>query len=254
MIRVTQFIILFGVLSIIAKESGADVYSYPSEDGSVCFTDMPGKKNAVLFLRDSPLSKKKSRAGTVPFGKSLTSASKSVKGRNGSAVPGFSMLPVNGLITSPPGFRPDPFTGMTKNHHGIDIAVARGTSVRPVSAGTITYSGYRNGYGNIVIVDHENGMITLYAHNSQNMVATGQKVDTNTVIAFTGSTGRSTGPHLHFEAWRMGENITPQYLPESWGARRFATVHGTRSASLPVRKVVMDDGTIVLTNLPLNHP
>ncbi len=254
MIRATQFIILFGVLSIISNESGADVFSYTSEDGSVCFTDMPGKKNAVLFLRDSPLSKKKNRAGTGPFGKSLTSISKTVKDRNGNTVPRFSMLPVNGLITSPPGFRSDPFTGMTKNHHGIDIAVAKGTSVRPVSAGIITYSGYKSGYGNIVIVDHENGTITLYAHNSQNMVSTGEKVGTNTIIALTGSTGRSTGPHLHFEAWRMGENITPQYLPESWGARRFASVHSTRSASLPVRKVVMDDGTIVLTNLPLNHP
>lgn len=254
MIRIVQFVFLIGVLSIITKESGADVYSYTSDDGAVCFTDTPGKKNAVLFLRDTPHSGKKSRTETAPLGKSLTSIAKTVQNRAGSAAPKFSMLPVNGLITSPPGLRSDPFSGLSKNHHGIDIAVAKGTSVRPVSAGIITYSGYRNGYGNIIIVDHENGTVTLYAHNSQNMVSTGEKVGTNTVIALTGSTGRSTGPHLHFEAWRMGENITPQYLPASWGAHRFASVPGTRSRSYPVRKVVMDDGAIMLTNLPLNHP
>ncbi len=141
-----------------------------------------------------------------------------------------------------------------KNHNGIDIAVAKGTSVKPIYPGIVTYSGFRSGYGNMVIVDHEDGIVTLYAHNNQNMVSTGEKVDLNTVIAVTGSTGRSTGPHLHFEAWRMGENVTCQYLPESWGSRRFAKLPAPRTRSNPVRKVVMDDGTILLTNLPLYHP
>lgn len=254
MIRIAQIIMLIGTLLIVAKESSSDVYRYTSEDGTDCFTDAPGKKNAVLHLRDTPSLRKKSSQETAQLRKSLTSPAKSVQARTGSPLPKFSMLPVNGLITSPPGFRPDPFTGQTKNHNGIDIAVPQGTPVRPVSSGIVTYSGVRNGYGNIVIVDHEDGLVTLYAHNSQNMVSTGEKVGLNTVIALTGSTGRSTGPHLHFEAWRLGENVTPLYLPESWGARRFANLPARRSKIYAVRKFVMDDGTILLTNLPLHHP
>jgi murein DD-endopeptidase MepM/ murein hydrolase activator NlpD len=254
MVRITQIIILIGVLSISANGSCADIYRYTAEDGSVCFTNAPGKKNAVLHLRDTPSLRKKSSQETAQIRKSSTSPAKSVQARAGSPSPKISMLPVDGLITSPPGFRPDPFSGETKYHNGIDIAVPQGTPVRPVSSGIVTYSGVRNGYGNIVIVDHEDGLVTLYAHNSQNMVSTGEKVGLNTVIALTGSTGRSTGPHLHFEAWRLGENVTPLYLPDSWGARRLANLPARRSKIYAVRKVVMDDGTVLLTNLPLQHP
>jgi len=106
----------------------------------------------------------------------------------------------------------------------------------------------------LVIVEHDNGMITLYAHNRVNLAATGQRVDNNGAIALTGSTGRSTGPHLHFEAWLDGENITSEFLegvPRP-GRRTFARTVGRKKDI--IRKMVMADGTILLTNLPLVHP
>lgn len=254
MIWITQITLLILVLSLSATETDADVYRYESNDGSVCFTDAPGRKNAVLYLRETRTSRKTNRTASTPVRKYLTSTSRPVKTRTATSGLKCSRLPVSGMVTSAPGFRADPFSGQIKNHNGIDIAVVEGTSVRPVSSGVVTYSGNRNGYGNIVIVDHEDGLVTLYAHNSQNMVSIGEKVGLNSVIARTGSTGRSTGPHLHFEAWRMGENVTPEFLPESWGPRRFVNLPIVRKKTYVVRKVVMDDGTILLTNLPLVHP
>ncbi len=246
-----QIIIVVAVLSLSAYDADADVYRYTAVDGSVCYTDIPGRKNAVLVLRETRPVGKKSR---TPLRNYLTSSSRTAPAKPAHSRLKRSCLPVNGIVTSAPGLRTDPFTGYLKNHNGIDIAIAEGTSVKAISHGVVTYSGIRNGYGNIVIVDHEDGLVTLYAHNSQNLVSSGDKVGSNTVIALTGSTGRSTGPHLHFEAWRMGENVTAEYLPESWGSRRFVKMSTARSKSLAVRKVVMDDGTIVLTNLPLVHP
>ena len=251
MIWKVQIIILSAVFSLSAYDADADVYRYTADDGSVCYTDIPGRKNAVLVLRESrPVGKK----GRTPLRNYLTSRPRTAPANPGLSRLQRSCLPVNGVVTSAPGLRTDPFTGELKNHNGIDIAIAEGTSVRAISPGVVTYSGIRNGYGNIIIVDHENGLVTLYAHNSQNLVSSGDKIGSNTVIALTGSTGRSTGPHLHFEAWRMGENVTAEYLPGSWGSRSFVKMPAARRKSLAVRKVVMDDGTIVLTNLPLVHP
>ena len=126
--------------------------------------------------------------------------------------------------------------------------------MKPVAAGIISYSGTRNGYGNMVIVEHDDGMTTLYAHNRVNLAATGQRVDTSGAIALSGSTGRSTGPHLHFEAWLDGENITSGFLEgvPATGRRSFSHIVARKKNT--IRKMVMADGTILLTNLPLVHP
>ena len=118
-------------------------------------------------------------------------------------------LPVSGRISSFYGLRVDPIDGTLKKHNGIDIAVSSGTKVRAVSSGKVVYSGYAKGYGNCVIIDHGNGFQTLYAHNSKNLVKTGQEVSQNTVIALSGSTGRVTGPHLHFEVRKDGKPVDP---------------------------------------------
>ena len=246
-----QIIMAVAVLLISAYDADADVYRYIADDGSVCFTDIPGRKNAVLVHREPRPDAKK---GRTFLRNHLTSSVRAAPANAARSRLKRSCLPVNGIVTSAPGLRTDPFTGELRNHNGIDIAVAEGTSVKAISHGVVAYSGTRNGYGNIVIIDHEDGLVTLYAHNSQNLVSSGDKVGSNKVIALTGSTGRSTGPHLHFEAWRMGDNVTAEYLPESWGSRRFVKMPALRSKSLAVRKVVMDDGAIVLTNLPLIHP
>ncbi|ABB33227.1 Peptidase M23 [Geobacter metallireducens RCH3] len=110
-------------------------------------------------------------------------------------------LPVDGgTVTSGIGWRLDPFgSGRMTYHQGVDIAVPEGTPVYPTQRGTVTFAGPYKGYGNLVAVDHGNGYVTLYGHNSTIRVTPGQAVDTKTVLALAGSTGRSTGPHVHYE-------------------------------------------------------
>ncbi len=110
-------------------------------------------------------------------------------------------LPVaNGVITSGIGLRVDPFgSGKRIFHRGIDIAVPVGTPVRAIRKGRIVFAGDRRGYGSAVIIEHANGDRTLYGHNSLIKVSSGELVESGTVVAFSGNSGRSTGPHVHFE-------------------------------------------------------
>ena len=118
-------------------------------------------------------------------------------------------MPLDGYISSYFGGRPDPFSGHAAHHTGIDIAAPTGTPVQAVAEGMVTYAGIRNGYGNVVEIDHGNGYMTRYAHNSQLEVHPGQRVHIGDVIAKAGSTGRSTGSHLHFEVWYDGRVVNP---------------------------------------------
>ncbi len=119
------------------------------------------------------------------------------------------------VVTSEFGYRRDPFTGERKGHSGMDLAVPTGTSVRAALPGTVTVSTYnQGGYGYYVMIDHGNGLSTLYGHNSQLLARVGQTVEAGDVIALSGSTGRSTGPHPHFEVRINGERTNPRsYLP-----------------------------------------
>jgi murein DD-endopeptidase MepM/ murein hydrolase activator NlpD len=108
-------------------------------------------------------------------------------------------LPVNGVITSPEGWRRDPINGQTRYHAGTDIAAPAGTPVRAVAGGRVIESGSKGGYGNTVVIETEDGHKMLYAHNSQNLVRVGDRVVQGEPIAEVGSTGRATGPHVHFE-------------------------------------------------------
>ena len=118
------------------------------------------------------------------------------------------------IVTSEFGYRKDPFTGQSKGHGGIDLGVPTGTSVRAALPGTVTVAQYNSSYGYYVMIDHGNGLSTLYAHNSKLMVKVGQTVNTGDIISLSGSTGRSTGPHLHFEVRVNGERTNPRsYLP-----------------------------------------
>ena len=115
-------------------------------------------------------------------------------------------------VSSSYGYRKDPFAGTQKFHDGIDIAAADGTEIYPVKRGEVTFSGYRKGYGNIVEIDHGKGLVTRYAHNRANRVDVGDLVSPDTIIAEVGSTGRSTGPHLHFEVRRDGHKVPPHMI------------------------------------------
>ena len=95
-------------------------------------------------------------------------------------------------------------------HKGLDIAAPRGTSIYAPGAGTVIFAGRKHGYGNVVIIDHGYGYTTLYGHCSKLLVDEGAQVSRGDVIALVGSTGRSTGPHLHYEVRLNGVHLNPQ--------------------------------------------
>ena len=114
-------------------------------------------------------------------------------------------------VTSEFGYRRDPFTGETRGHTGMDLAVPTGTPVRAALPGTVIAAQYHSSYGYYVMIDHGNGLSTLYAHNSQLLVRVGQTVEAGDIVSLSGSTGRSTGPHLHFEVRLNGQRTNPRY-------------------------------------------
>jgi len=115
-------------------------------------------------------------------------------------------------ISSDFGLRKDPINGDQKFHHGLDIPAPKGTGIHPVKPGTVRFSGEQAGYGNVVIIDHGDGFVSKYAHNERNLVSTGDSVSPSTTLATVGSTGRSTGPHVHFEVTYQGEKVDPRTL------------------------------------------
>lgn len=125
------------------------------------------------------------------------------------SAPGALDWPVTGTITSPFGMRPNPFGGGPEFHTGLDIAAPMGTVVKAAVSGTVISAGWYGGYGNFILIDHGGGMATAYGHLSQILVADGQHVDQGVVIGLVGSTGASTGPHLHFEVRISGKPVDP---------------------------------------------
>ncbi|HEY0335090.1 MAG TPA: peptidoglycan DD-metalloendopeptidase family protein [Stenotrophomonas sp.] len=122
-----------------------------------------------------------------------------------------SRMPIrNTYITSGFGGRADPFSGGAGNHKGIDFHASVGDPVMAVADGVVSYSGVRGGYGNVVEVDHGNGYVTRYAHNSRLTVKVGDLVRAGQQVAKAGSTGRSTGAHVHFEVWKDGRVMNPR--------------------------------------------
>ena len=118
-------------------------------------------------------------------------------------------LPVNGNISSPYGIREHPNTGIKDFHSGIDISTNPGTPVKATADGIITFAGWNGGSGNLVAIEHGHGFSTFYAHNRSITVRVGQKVKRGEVISYAGSTGNSTGPHVHYEIWKNGKAINP---------------------------------------------
>ncbi len=114
-----------------------------------------------------------------------------------------------GWISSYFGTRTDPFTGKKARHKGIDFAGKASAEISAVASGVVTYSGNRYGYGTMVEIDHGNGYITRYAHNAENTVVVGEEVSKGQLIGYMGSTGRATGPNLHFEVLKDGQVQNP---------------------------------------------
>lgn len=122
----------------------------------------------------------------------------------------FTVKPVSGTITSRYGSRSSPGGVGSTNHKGLDIAAPNGTSIYAAADGTVEFSGYKGSLGNLVIINHGNGIKTYYAHCSSLKVSSGQKVSAGTNIATVGKTGTATGYHLHFEIRVNGTSVNPQ--------------------------------------------
>lgn len=118
-----------------------------------------------------------------------------------------------GWISSLFGRRTDPFNGRVTSHGGVDFAASHGSDVVAVAAGVVSYAGVKTGYGKVVEINHGNGYVTRYGHNSRNLVKMGDKVERGEAIALVGKSGRATGSHVHFEVLVDGQRIDPkQYI------------------------------------------
>jgi murein DD-endopeptidase MepM/ murein hydrolase activator NlpD len=252
-----------GIIFSTPFPASSDIYRFVTVDGVETFTDAPLDKHARIIIRDTAKKqhKPKKNAKTQKthdislneiVEKTVANSLAPQQATTGAAIEPH-LPPVGGVITSGVGMRVDPIDRQLRHHNGIDIAIPEGTPVRPAAAGVVVYSGLRPGYGYTVLVEHDNGMVSLYGHNSRLAVAQGQPVDADTVIAYSGSTGRSTGPHLHFEAWQAGTNITPAFMPGNsvqLPKIRMAT-HRARSH---FRKETLADGSILFSNIPPSVP
>lgn len=167
------------------------------------------------------------KVGTEFIGSGAAEFFKSI-GVGGATVEGL-LKPVDGMVTDGFGWRTHPITGEQQYHAGIDIGAGEGTPVLAAGAGEVVQAGWNGGYGNSVTLDHGNGLETLYGHLSSVLVSVGQMVSQLEKIGLVGSTGNSTGPHLHFEISQGGSLIDPGPL---WGYAR-----GTRNATAGIHWV-----------------
>jgi murein DD-endopeptidase MepM/ murein hydrolase activator NlpD len=232
------------VLLLNWSAARADIYRYVDENGVECFTDAP-RSSAAKVYRTTPEVGRRSGADSQP---------RAPRRNTPAAVeadPGEEkyVLPLAGSFTSLVGMRIDPFDGVLRHHDGVDIAAPAGSEVHAAAPGVVIFSGPRQGYGNTVIIEHGDGTQTLYAHNARNLCRQGERVGGATVIALCGSTGRSTGPHLHFEAWRDGVNITPNFV-DAWQGMTAASLPSPLPVPDRIRRLVQPDGSLFFTNLP----
>lgn len=144
--------------------------------------------------------------------KTVSKSTASTKITKASSVNGIKLTvkPVSGIITSRFGYRSSPGGIGSTNHKGLDIAAKAGTPIYATSSGTVTYSGYKGALGNLVIINHGNGVETYYGHCSSLNVSVGQKVEAGDKIAAVGKTGSATGYHLHLEVHVNGTAVNPQ--------------------------------------------
>jgi murein DD-endopeptidase MepM/ murein hydrolase activator NlpD len=222
----------------------ADFYKYVGDDGVETFTNTPTTNGAVKVLREgkaAPARKREAKLLPRTYLPQVPPAAKSELAAPAQPLPDKGrLLPVHGTVTSSVGWRHDPIDGLIRHHNGVDLAVPSGSSVRAIAAGVVVESAWHGGYGNLVTIDHGNGMISMYGHNSKLEVKTGDRVEAGQIVALSGSTGRSTGPHLHFELWQKGSNVTETYLG---GGTEVPEVKGG------IRSYLHKDGSLVFTNM-----
>lgn len=188
------------------------------DDGEFRFSsepDMGGPEHASLMMTTAAPAQISTEIGRLE--RQLASQSRQLSvlegllaGRELDASLMPSGTPVrSGYVSSPYGYRADPISGARDFHPGIDFDGDFGTEILAVGSGVVSFSGIKTGYGNTVEIDHGNGYVTRYGHNSKNLVSVGDPVRDGDVIGKVGSTGRSTGTHVHFEVWHDGRVVNP---------------------------------------------
>lgn len=186
-----------------ANEAKSDLNSLKASRASV--DDQIRKINRKLFLLEQQEDELNRQA------EALNDVIKNLMSRSGKYAGGIMKWPVpsSTKISSPFGYRIHPIYKRRKFHAGIDIDANRGDSIIAANKGTVILAGWQSGYGNTVIIDHGGGIATLYAHCSRILTRVGREVKTGDLIARVGSTGLSTGPHLHFEVRVNGKTTDP---------------------------------------------
>jgi murein DD-endopeptidase MepM/ murein hydrolase activator NlpD len=180
----------------------------------------------------------KSPVRDVAYGAVVPPAPRVVASNGGRGGPlrrpeGFAALPAAAsrlAVNSPYGVRHDPLTGAARMHTGVDLGASYGETVGASMSGTVRFAGRRGGYGNLVVVDHGHGISTYYAHLAAIAVSAGTEVAAGQFLGYVGSTGRSTGPHLHYEVRANGHPLDPATAIAFDGKRLF--VHGREIASV----------------------
>jgi murein DD-endopeptidase MepM/ murein hydrolase activator NlpD len=165
---------------------------------------------ADLFA-ENPLDRRVDQLQTVSYSTetSLTKLQVYLLAKSALLAATPSLLPIAGWMSSPYGYRRNPYDGSFKLHAGVDLAADPGTPVKAPAPATVVFSGYREGYGKVIVLNHGYGISTLFAHLSKFFVNAGEQVRRGEVISEVGSTGHSTGPHLHYEVRKNGIPVNP---------------------------------------------
>jgi len=165
------------------------------------------KNGALAGVRTDIAVLKRQESQLVAESQQITGV---INGSSGGGVgTGDMMRPVNGPVTSPYGWRMHPILHYLKLHTGVDFGVGYGAPIHAADSGVVIYATWMGGYGNVIIIDHGRGITTLYAHQSSLGVGNGARVSRGQTVGYVGSTGFSTGPHLHFEVRVSGNPVDP---------------------------------------------
>jgi len=190
----------YGIAAERIREANGDAALNPFIAGKEIF--LPGARPEATDAAEAPITSSTTTRSGASSAKTTSSAKVSGSSRN-------HRWPVVGKINSPFGWRRHPVTRRRDFHTGIDIKASRGSTIRASRAGRVEYSGWMGGYGKVVVVNHGDGHSTLYAHCNSLSVGKGQQVTQGQAIATVGTTGRTTGPHLHFEIRRGNNPVNP---------------------------------------------
>lgn len=197
-----------GIVEVITTDNQKDVTTVKVAEANITKELDKAKTTVKTTTTSSKSTSSKTSTSTKTTSSTTSSASKStstkVASLNGVTL---TVKPVSGTITSRFGSKE---SIRSSGHTGLDIAAPKGTKIKAAASGTVIFAGYSGGYGNVVKISHGSGIKTYYAHCSKLYVKEGQKVSAGDVIAAVGSTGNSTGNHLHFEVVKNGTSLNPQ--------------------------------------------